>query len=288
MVASAGAMSLAGTAGAAPETTAAPSGEDAAKADGVDVLVLRVGGTGSAASAQTYIDALMTAAARVNGWAAGRGKYFTSKRLAKPWIEQTKPEYGILSLQSYLGLRKALGLSLLGTVDAAAAGGQQYFVISVGQHDLAGCRGKTLATHLAKDTTFIDNVVAGDAFSLSDFEVVDTRRPVKTLKTLLRGEAECALVDDAQMTALSKLEGAETAQAVWFSPAFPSLIVAKFPEASDADAKAFASNLGKVCEGPGADACGGAGIESLTATANDALDDVVAKYEGHSSGKSPG
>ncbi|MBL4687974.1 MAG: hypothetical protein JKY37_25510 [Nannocystaceae bacterium] len=283
----AGALLVASVATAAPgdapgdPSASAPKDGEASNADGtVNVLVLRVGGTGSASSAQTYIDALMAVTARVNGWAAAHGKYFTSPRLARTWVTDAKPEYGILSLQAYLALRESLGLSLLGTVDAVAAGGQQYFLISVNQHDLAGCKGKTLATHLGKDTKFVDNVVAGEAFSLADFEVVDTRRPVKTLKTLLRGEAECAFVDDAQMTALSKLEGADTAQTVWFSATFPSLIVAKFARTADADAKTFAGNLDKVCEGDGAKACGGAGIEKLAETPAEALDKLTAKYDG--------
>ncbi|MEM6994020.1 MAG: hypothetical protein AAF721_26140 [Myxococcota bacterium] len=222
----------------------------------------------------------MGVAAKVNGWPAARGKYFTSAKLAKPWIEAEKPEYGILSLQAYLSLRKALGLSLLGTVKTAAAGGQQYFLLSVNEDSAEGCKGKTLGTHFGGDTAFIDKVVAGEAFSLADFTVKNTRRPVKTLKSVLRGEVDCALVDDAQMAALAKLEGGKAAKAVWSSTTFPSLIVAQFPKAGDKDAAHFAGNLDKVCKGEGAEACGGAGIESLVATKKDALDDVVAKYGG--------
>ena len=261
---------------AAPEAPAEPA--DPAEG-GVDVLVLRVGGTGSASSAQRYIDDLMNVAAKVNGWPSAQGKYFTSKKLAENWIRTQKPHYGILSFSAYLGMRKAHDLSLLGKVDATAAGGQQYFIISVNQHDLAGCKGKTLGTNI-DDAKFVDKVVAGDAFDLSDFEVVDTKRPVKTVKSVLRGETECALIDDAQILAMSKLEGAEALHTVWFSPTLPSLVVTKFGEAPDAEAKTFAKNLDKLCTGEGQEACQAAGIKELAPVAADSLDAWVAKYDG--------
>jgi len=264
---------LASAAAAAPQSPAAPA-EDA-----VDVLVLRVGGTGSASSAQRYIDDLMGVAAKVNGWPSAQGKYFTSKKLAENWISAEKPHYGILSFSAYLGMRKAHDLSLLGKVDATAAGGQQFFVISINQHDLAGCKGKTLGTNI-DDAKFVDKVIGGDAFDLSEFEVVDTKRPVKTIKSVLRGETECALIDDAQISAMSKLEGAEALHTVWFSPTLPSLVVTKFGSAPDAEAKAFASNLDKLCSGGGEEACQAAGIKELSPVAADSLDAWVAKYDG--------
>lgn len=266
----------------APSVEAAPAEAEAAAPadDSVPVLVLRVGGTGSASSAQTYIDALMDVAARVNGWSGARGKYFTSIKLAKGWVAAEKPHFGILSLVAYLSMRKQHKLSPVGTVQAAAAGGKQFYLISSTAIDLTGCKGKTLATNLGADAKFIDAVVAGSAFSLADFEVVHTRRPVQTIKKVIRGEAQCALIDDAQIGAMSKLEGGEALQTVWFSPKLPSLIVTRFADASDAETTAFAANLPKICTGDGAKACGAAGIDALDAAPADGLDALVAKYDG--------
>lgn len=264
---------------AAPDAAAPDAGAEAPAA-AVNMLVLRLGGTGSASAAQSYIDALMAVAAKVNAWPAANGKYFTSTKLAQGWIKSNDPHFGIMSLAAYLGMRTSHGLSLLGTVDAAAAGGQQYFVISVDEHQLEGCKGQSLATTFAKQGRFVDNVVGGDVFSLSDFTVVDTRRPVKTIKAVLSGDARCALIDDAQMAALGKLDGADKLHTVWFSKSFPSLIVTRFPAAGDDEAKTFAGNLNKMCTGEGAKACGAAGIESLAATKADTLDDLVARHDG--------
>ena len=262
----------------ASAAVAAPEAEKPTE-PGVDVLVLRVGGTGSASSAQRYIDDLMSVAAKVNGWPSAQGKYFTSKKLAENWIRAQKPHYGFLSFSAYLGMRKAHDLSLLGKVDATAAGGQQFFIISVNQHELAGCKGKTLGTNI-EDAKFVDKIVGGEAFDLSEFEVVDTKRPVKTIKSVLRGETECALVDDAQIVAMNKLEGAEGLHTVWFSPTLPSLVVTKFGNAPDAEAKTFAKNLDKLCTGEGQEACQAAGIKELSPVAADSLDAWVAKYDG--------
>lgn len=235
----------------------------ASAGDTVGVLVLKENGVGSSATAQGFVDKLVTQVAAKNGWAAAVGKYATSRKLAEAWIKEAKPDYAIMSLGAYLGLRKAHGLTVVGQAVVKSAGGRQYFVVSKGQGDLAGCKGQSLASDHLDDSAFVEGVVAAGDFKLADFQVVKTRRPVQTLKKVIRGEAACALIDDAQLASLGNLEGGAEVKSVWSSKKLPPMVVAAFGHVAKADRTKFSASLGAICVGAGRDACAEAGISSL-------------------------
>ena len=250
-------------------------------ADGeVNILVLRENGAGSAATAQSYIDALMSHVAKVNGWPSAKGSYHTKRSAAKKYIDASKPHYGILSLSAFLALRKPMGLKVLGQAEVEGGGGAQYYVVSKTQSDLAGCKGKTLATNHGSDSVFIDKVVAAGAFTLADFTIVTTTRPVQTLKKVLGDEAECGLIDDAQMADLHNLEGGAAVHPVWFSATMPPMAVVAFDSAPADEAKTFKGKLASVCTGDGESSCAQAGLKSLKDGDDAAYAKVIAAYGG--------
>jgi hypothetical protein len=246
--------------------------------DAVAVLVLRENGAGSAASAQRYIDEIMQQVAKLNGWAAAKGSYQTSRSVAASWIAEHDPHYGILSLTAFLSLRGKHKLEVVGKADVKGGGGEQYFLVSKTARDLAGCKGQKVATNHADDMRFIDRVVA-DGFSLKDFELVKTPRPLQTIKKVLRDEATCALIDDAQRADLANVDGGAALQTVWSSAKLPPMVVVAFPSAPAAEAKAFKQNLAKVCKGAGQASCAAAGIESLAPADEKAYAAVIKSYD---------
>lgn len=252
----------------------APFAEVAAGGE-VNILVLRENGSGSAATAQTYIDGLMVHVARANGWPGAKGTYHTKRAAAKSYIESAAPQYGIMSLGAFLSLRTSMKLQVVGQADIEGGGGAQYYVVSKTQADLAGCKGKTLATNHGGDAKFMDKVVAAGAFTLAEFQVVATTRPVQTLKKVINGEAECALVDDAQMGELAKLEGGGAVKPLWFSAALPPMAVVAFGSAPAAAVKTFKAALPSVCTGEGAKACAAAGLKALRSADESAYRTVI-------------
>lgn len=252
----------------------------AAAADGtVRVLVLKEHGVGSAAQAQPFVDKLVALAARHNGWADAKGEYLTTRAAAEKAIEAQPPRYAILSLGAFLGLRATNKLDVLGQVSAARAGGQQYHLISKAAADRDGCKGKRLASDHADDARFIENVVFAGKIKLADFTLVPTTRPLQTVKKVLSGDAECALIDDAQLSELPHIEGASGVRSVWASEKLPPMAVVAFPSAPAAERKAFQQSLGKLCDGDGKAVCAEVGIQSLKpATAAD-YQATVSAYE---------
>jgi len=249
-----------------------------ATGDPVGILVLKEHGVSSPTLVQPYLDRFVALAARLNGWPGAVGQYHAGRASAEAFIEGARPHYGILSLPAFLAFRKKYNLDVIGQVSVSLAGGRQYSIISRTATDLAGCKGKVLATDHADDARFIDRVVSGGKFRLSDFSVDQTQRPLQTIKAITRGDAVCALVDETQLDQLSHIEGADGIRPVWQSAQLPQMVVVAFPSAPADERKRFQSKLAEVCDNDGQTACGEVGIQSLSAASAADYAQVVAAY----------
>lgn len=264
---------------AAVGTTAAAGTATAGEGE-VHVLILKEQGVGSASTAQSYVDSLMVHLARANGWGAAKGVYQTKRAAAKEHIATVHPQYGILSLGAFLALRGELKLQVVGEADVEGGGGIQYYVVSKTHTDVADCKGKTLATNHGGDKPFVDRVISGGAFTLAEFTVVTTTRPVQTLKKVIAGEAECALIDDAQLAELANIDGGSDVHAVWLSAIMPPMPIVAFENAPADGVKSFKAALGAVCAGEGATACAAAGIKALRDSDSTPYDAVIKAWSG--------
>jgi len=142
----------------------------------VKLLVVREHSVGSAAQAQPYVDKLVAVAQKLQGWSSASGKYASDRAGAESYIKDSSPQFGIMSLPTYLAMHESQKLEVIGEVNVTQKGGQQYFIVSKSS-DLASCKGATLAT-VEDDTRFVDKVVSGGAFKLSDFTVSTMKRPL--------------------------------------------------------------------------------------------------------------
>jgi hypothetical protein len=246
--------------------------------DPVGVVVLRENGVGSGVRAQGHLDRLLAVAARANGWTAFYGKYLTRRDRALAFIDEERPHFGILSLGAYLALRESHRLGVIGQVSLSAGGGRRYYLVGKGSGGLDGCKGQLLASNHLQDRRFIESVVADGAFAIADFKKLVTRRPIQTLKKVIRGEARCALIDDAQWSAASKVEGGNALRVRWKSGELPPMPVVAFPVAGERLKVAFRKSLSGLCEAGGKSACRNVGIVSLTSATENQYAKIVAAY----------
>jgi len=246
----------------------------------VRILVLKEHGVESPTLAQPYLDRFVAMAATYNQWSDAKGQYYTTRTAAEQFIEQEKPHYGIISLAAFLEFRNKYGLEVIGKVAVSLIGGGQYFLVSKTQADLAGCKGKKLASDHTTDKRFIERVVARGAFKLADFTPDPTQRPLQTIKEVMLGNADCALIDDAQKSELAKLTGGADLKTVWTSPKLPPMVVAAFPSAPTSERLLFQKNFSKVCEADAKPACAEVGILSLDLASAADYAEVFAAYGG--------
>lgn len=246
----------------------------------VGILVLKEHGVGSPTLVQPYLDRFVAIAAAENGWPDAKGQYYNNRSAAETFIQTHHPHYGIFSLPAFLALRAQYMLQVIGKVAVSLVGGRQYFLISKSAVDLAGCKGKTVASDHTDDARFIERVVAAGQFVLADFTVLRTPRPLQTIKQVMAGEAACALIDDAQLAELSHIDGGNGLHAVWKSAELPPMVVTAFPAAPAAERERFREHLANLCDNQGQSACAEVGIVSLKAAADGDYGAVIAAY-GH-------
>ena len=230
----------------------------------VRILVLKEHGIGSAAQAQPHVDKLVEVAAKANGWSDAKGTFLTRRKTAKKYIKSYTPEFGIMSLPAYLAFRKPFKLKVVGVAEVKNGGGRQYHLISKTASDLSGCKGAKLATNHAGDKRFIDKVVAGGDFKLKDFKLKKTRRPVQTIKYIVKGKATCALIDDAQYAELEHIDGTDGIKSVWKSATLPPMAIVAFTSATDKERAKFKSTLSSLCTGDGKKSCNKVGLTKLS------------------------
>lgn len=248
-------------------------------ADGsVGVVVLKEHGVGNQALAQPYLDRMVALTAKLNGWPGANGKYFTGRAPAEAFIKAEQPHYGILSMPAFLALREPYKLDVIGRVSVSLAGGRRYFLISKTATDLAGCKGKTLATDHADDPRFIDKVVFAGQATLTEFTLVPMQRPLQTIRAVLSDQAACALIDDAQKDQLDHLSDKDGARVTWESRELPPMPVVAFPSAPAAERQTFKKNLDAVCDNEGKSACAEVGIDDLTGASAAEYAAVVSAY----------
>lgn len=245
----------------------------------VAILVLNEHGVGSPTLAQPYVDRFTEFVAQQNGWGGARGQYLSSRSGVQAFVEAHDPHYGMFSLAAFLALREAYRLEVIGSVASTLAGGGQYFVVSKAARDLAGCKGKTLASDHTDDAPFVERVVARRQFRLADFQVLYNRRPLQSVRQVLSGEADCALIDDAQRAELQHLDAAGDVRVVWKSEPLPPMAVVAFPAAPAAERKAFQASLHGLCRAePAQTACREVGIRSLDVADASDYAEVVSLY----------
>ena len=121
--------------------------------------------------------------------------------------------------------------------------------------------------------------VAGAA-RLDDFTLVAMRRPVQTLKAVIRDEARCALIDDAQKDNLADIEGGAELKVLWSSAELPAIPIVAFTGAPAAVVKAFEAALPGTCNGDGGAMCGNIGIERLQPASDADYAELVRLYRG--------
>jgi len=240
-------------------------------------VVLREHSAGTPSRAQPYLDQLLAVVGKQNQWPKVTGLYFAERQPALDFIAKEKPDFGIFSLSAFVSLKGTLSLGVVGEVLAPKAGGRQYFLLSKSAHDVEGCKAHKLSTIFGADAKFMDRVVARGAFKLADMTLVEAHRPLEPLKQVLRGEADCALVDDAELEAARHIEQGDELKPVWQSAELPGMAVVAFPRADAAAVAGFKKTLPSLCSAAH-ESCASVGIDSLKPAGDDRYRAVLDAY----------
>ena len=134
--------------------------------------------------------------------------FFPEAEPALEFIRKEKPKVGIFSLSFYLRYREDLHLSPVLQVVRQDKGTQTFHLLVKKDRypDLESLEGKRLVSNHIFDPAFLDRVVLGG--KREDFvQAEETRKPLRVIRKVARGEEDSILVDGKQWETLRKMAG---------------------------------------------------------------------------------
>lgn len=251
-----------------------------------DFMVYAPGMGGNEKQAKPYLDTFLRELEKAMSWPAGSadGAYFEEPKAAQTYIDNKQPGYGMISPAMYLDLAcQKTGVEPVATVVAGAGGGDAQAAqagMSAGKYhvvvkegtatDLKGLEGKKLISNHLEDKRFVSNVVFGGKIDADKhFKLESTNSPVKPFKSVDRGTADAALVDDAQLQNMKTLPFGKSLKVVYSSEALPPFPVVSFGKVVKA---AERDQMKKVLLGLCATSSGGRVCKSLSIKKFDPVD----------------
>jgi ABC-type phosphate/phosphonate transport system substrate-binding protein len=202
---------------------------------------------GDSQVAKPYLEQFLGELEKRMGWIqkAG-GQYFVDRKAAEDYISgKDHPAFGMLTPALYLDLAcKKEPMELVARVllkEGNNAGKYHVVVKSDSPYKaLDGLKGKRLSSNHLQNARFISNVIfAGRLDAEKQFQLQPTPSPIKPFKQVDRGEADAALIDDAQLANMKKLPFGQSLRVIYSSesvPAYPVVAFTKVTKPADREA----------------------------------------------------
>ena len=231
-----------------------------------DFLIYAPGMGGSAAQAKPYLDTFLRYLEKQMAWPdhAASAEFVDDPKAISDQFDKAKPGFGLIPPSYYFELScKKVPLSVVASVVGitnVSSSGKLHIVAKKdgGIKKLEDLKGKRLASNHLHDVRFVSRIVFEEKLEAEKFFVLQpTNSTVKPFKSVDRGEAEAALVDDAQLEHMKSLPAGQNLVVVWSSPSLPPYPVVAFdkvvkPAERDALKKAV---LGMCSNKEGAEVC---------------------------------
>src|SRR5438093_11306716 len=124
-------------------------------------------------------------------------------------------------------------------------------------------KGKKLSSNHLHNVKFVSRVLLGGKVDAATFfQLQPTNSPIKPFKAVDRGEADAALIDDAQLANMKKLQLSTPLTAIYSSPPLPTFPVVAFPSTKPDEREQMRKVLLGMCaSASGAQACKALQIE---------------------------
>lgn len=229
----------------------------AAVAGEKDFVIYAPGFGASASQAKPYLDKFSALLDKRLGWKAPGAAlaFLDDAKAVADYIEKQKPGYGLLPPSFYLDLacRKVPMTPLaavVGLSSTSSSSGRYHVVVKEGgAADLSALKGKVLASNHLQDKRFVSQVVfAGKLDAEKDFVLKPTNSPIAPFRWVDQGQADAALVDDAQLAHMKKLPFGQSLKAVFSSDELPPFPIVSFDKVTKApDRAALKKAITEMC-----------------------------------------
>jgi len=225
------------------------------------LLICNVGGPGTTRQAQPVVDSFLRRLEATGGFEKNSlaGAYFTRQADCDRYHAAKKPKMIVTDLATYLDKQaswKLVPVAHMGTAKAT----RYHLLVRAGSYKaLAELKGKKLVTTLARRPRFLSRIIFGGKVDVAKhFALVRTRRPLKGLRKVARGQAEATVVEELAYKYLGELKLPKKLVSIHASQRLPGLTMSFVSSSLDADKamkKRVLAVLPMLCKGPGAELC---------------------------------
>jgi ABC-type phosphate/phosphonate transport system substrate-binding protein len=194
-------------------------------AGGRDMLLCLPGFPGTPSQAQPYIEKVLRHLEGKLGWEAGsmKGAYLPDGAKAGTRLKGDRPGIALVGPSVYAANHGALDMTVIAKVVAGGRGQQTYSVVTAksGPSDLSGLAGQRVSGAVVHDAKYVYNVVLDKQVPSGSLTLKTQKRPLSSLRDVVRGKAAAAIVDQAVIDHLGELEFAADLQVIYTSKPVP-------------------------------------------------------------------
>ena len=169
-----------------------------ATARDASIVLCFPGGPGSTADAQPVVDRFVAELSKEMGWKDAKGIYLNILSACRNAYKDHAPTLVMASLDLYLSIKKGWSLKPLVQLNNKSTSGSFHIITKV--PDCKDClNGQTVVTGLKMSEKFLSKVAFDGKINVGkDFTLKRTRSPIRAIKSVVRGKAVAAIVNDTQ------------------------------------------------------------------------------------------
>lgn len=248
----------------------------------VTVLICYPEGSARAQDAQATTDSMLRVVEEAGGWPPGAmtSIFTTQLQACGTHLDREQPHFAIATLGTFLAYREQRNLIPLVQPRINGSTSDQYrIVVRKGTFtSLDQLKGKTLGGSLLEEPLFLKRVIfQGKVDPESFFTLRGSRRVLRSLRALARGEVDAVMVNSQQYRALASLPFAPELEVAFTSEEVPLVgLVANGQKTSTDERNRFVQALAKLCEHrDGKQLCELFGIETFVPAEEQAYKKVI-------------
>ncbi len=224
-----------------------------------DMLFCLPGFPGTTSQAQPYIDKMLRHLEGKLALAQGTmtGTYLPDGDKSVKMLIGSKPDLALVGPSILAGNHKAMGMKVIARVEINGRGQETYSVITAkgGPSSLADLVGKTVSGAVVHDEKYVHNVLLDRKLAVGDLTLISQKRPLKSLRDVVRGKVDAAIVDRSVVDHMSELEFAGDLQIIYTSVPVPAPAVVVMGEGKFHAAKLKSVLVGLCKRADGKDLC---------------------------------
>lgn len=247
-----------------------------------NMLLCLPGFPGTTAQAQPYVDKMLRHLETDLGYESGSmtGAYLPDGSKATAKLKSEKPGFVLMGPSVLAENNKSMTLHIIAKVEANGRGQETYYVVTKkgGPSDLSALVGKTVSGTMVHDEKYVYNVVLDQNLPRGTLTVKSNKRPLKSLRDVVKGNVDAAIVDQSVIDHMKELKFGDQLQVIYTSKPVPAPAVVVLDK-NKKYAKKLKKALVGLCQKPsGKDLCKSLTITSIKASSNPEYQGLLKRY----------